>query len=388
MIAVVADLHIGNVSGCLDSVFGDEIIASRTVDILKRFSAMVRKLGRGDHLIIAGDVYHRARPSNIDEITFFECLNVCREREVRVTVIPGNHDCNTRDAATAVLKSARLDHVDVIHEPWVGPIGGVNMALMPHLPKPALDKIIEDHGSYSLYMAHLLRDYPQVNLLIGHAMVAGSGYENEIFFDAADAMEFHIDHFDTTGIKTAILGHIHDNSVYKSADGSRVVYYPGSIVTNNFGEIDDDKMYALIDPKDPSKVSFREFEPDETVYREVTVDLVTKDTFDPDEELVRELAEGAAIKVIVHTWDYARVDTMAIRKRFNQYGKVVKFEIRKTQSERGEVNDDSNSEAVHKEVRYDELFEDYINGSSLPKNLKKRSLELGMGLIKSGVSDD
>ncbi|HHS12365.1 MAG TPA: hypothetical protein ENN03_01200 [bacterium] len=191
--AVTADLHLQA---------GDEY--PERYQALRTLLTCVYKEGIR-HLIIAGDLFHK----DIRNLSDFE--SVCREepfRSIRITVVPGNHDC--------VLDNRRLasDNVTVVDQPVLiqEDLMGMPLLFVPYDSKKTMGEVIAS------FMEEL-KDGRWI--LIGHGdWIQGLGQVNPL--EPGVYMPLTRRDLEQFQPAAAILGHIH-----KPTD-SECVHYPGS----------------------------------------------------------------------------------------------------------------------------------------------------------------
>lgn len=369
---VIADLHIGRKSDTI--MIG--ATPRRDIDISARLTEVVRVAQEhGDStIVVAGDVFDTVHP-RVEAIGIYgKFLADCGRAGIDVYHIPGNHDCDVRLANLQMFTSLAMDNVVEVFDPGIYEIEGTRVAFFPHLPRHVLDRIEEEHGSYSQFFAEHVQ-FNEADVVIGHAMVKGVQYENDIFFEAANAMVFDLEQVAPFG--TAILGHIHDQTEITDRKGR--VIYPGSLTVNNFGEVEDEKGYIRLAKDGPQ---WFPYESSITPYQLVEIDLVSKDHVNFDPETIRPLAEDSIIKIVVRARSRAQVDELAIKRAFNQFGYVSRFEvdIQREEESRRRADEDTR-EAIKTNLNPDEVFDQYMDEQKAGRRVKELARQIGHEVI-------
>lgn len=378
---IVADPHWGNQSGGIPTIKYGYPDVTRTEDVYNRMveaTDVAAKLG--EPLIVAGDISHVPNPLNRYETWIFDWLRYARSRKVQVFIIPGNHDATQMWVNTNVFAAADLPNVVAVCTPSTLVVEDRYVGFYPHLTRKDLSECEERSGSYSEdFIEQFSTSFN--GLLIGHAMVVDSRYDNEVFYESGDAMT--IDGSLMPGLKLAVLGHIHGYARYVSPVTNAVMVYPGSVTTNNFGELDEPKGYIRV-PPDTFEVEHHEWETPETDYLQLDIDLYSKDSF--DESVVQEMCAGAAVKIRVQAREFAQIDERRIRQLVNEVGYLAKFEsqiIRNDDGEREQLVEVANFNHNHPK-----LLEAWLKRKTLDPELEKRCLSLGKGIIAEGLNDE
>jgi len=244
---------------------------------------------------------------------------------------------------------------------------------VPHIPLREQEQIVEEHDELGGYFSTLFGDQ---ELIIGHGMPAGLDYSNDIFFEAGDALSIDVRTFPK--FKLMILGHVHKHLSFKYR--SREVVTPGSATIINFGEVSDEKGYLQVDV--PSLLwHFVPYESEVTPYRDITIDLVSKDTVDLSDSVIRNVSTGAVIKLRVMARDRIQVDEIALRKVFNQYGYVSRFETIIQAS--GASEDDSVDESIiYSDVSPVNMLRKRIMACDASEEIKKLAISMGKEIIE------
>jgi len=376
---IIADLHIGKTN---DSFFDSDGVASQTLDVRKRLKTILAraKLTK-QHIVVAGDVFNRVNPTTQSIAELFLWLKDCKQAKVEVHLMAGNHDAGVNWSNMVMLEGADLPNVTVTVGPsFVGITEGQGIAaytteilLWPHITLTEREKAEQGHGSVSKWVAAM---YPQAEFIITHGQIS-MDYENEIFFEAGDAMNIEPEEFPE--LKLMVLGHVHDHKSNgltnpSSKQITRWVY-PGSLTINNFGEVDDRKGWVEVILSSPGYVyDWYEFPEDVTPWVHVELDLTDKDELSLDERRISDLVSGAVIKITVLAKAHGVVDEAYIRKLFNKYGYVSRFET--------VVEGVVKTTGPQTRLSYKELLEKYLKGVDATKEQKALAFGLGSRIIE------
>ncbi len=243
----LADLHIGKKVHSYSMLEEQRhILCEETMYVIRDNNIEV--------VLIAGDIYDTPMPSGQAVELFDEFLTLLNELNIKVYIIPGNHDSAERMSfASDILKNnsiyiskplnydvdnARLESCELCDE-----YGKVNIYLMPYLRSGNVKEIIDNTDI----------DKNERNILVAHQFVSCIGYENElsdsevISIGGVDNIDVGIfDEFDYVA-----LGHLHAPQHI----GRETVRYAGSILKYSFSETDQKKSFTLIDFREKKNIS-------------------------------------------------------------------------------------------------------------------------------------
>lgn len=360
---ICADLHIGKIS---DSIIIGGVYSqiTDTQTVLNEVRLVAVKTGQT--IVVAGDVFNTTNPPTWVIAVWFGFLADCKKSGVHVVQIPGNHDAGVDWVNLSMVEKADLDNVTIIKKICQVEIDGQLVTFLPHLPLREQELIINEYGSIGNFVTHL---YPDAEFILGHGQIRGIQYSNDIFFEAGDALDINAEDFPVC--KLMVLGHVHKYMIYDWPNGGKTVY-PGSMTITNFGEVDDVKGYLEV--RADLSTEFHIFNSDVTPYQYVVIDLVTKDDVNLDEAVIKDIAFGAVIKIVVTTNDLIKVNESEIRKVFNKWGYVSRFETI-LESVDGEV--DYSEEKSN--LTDAELLEEYLDSLGTDISKKVRALVMAKG---------
>lgn len=227
-----------------------------------------------DLVLVAGDQFDTSSPSPEAERLVYRTLLQMAE-VAPVVMVSGNHDHPRRlEAVAPLLELGRVTCASVVAPPDRGgvvrPVEPARVAMIPFLSQrsivTAADLMALDPdqqgGKYVDRMAAIIealcRDLStdDVNIVVGHVMVHGGevgGGEraaHTVFDYSIPSQAF------PTSLSYVALGHLHRHQRMPAA---APVWYPGSPVQLDFGEVDDRKGVLLVDaePGTPARVEFR-----------------------------------------------------------------------------------------------------------------------------------
>lgn len=372
---VTADLHLGLSS---DS-FTTDGLPSKFTDTLELLREMVQAASKEKDklLVIAGDLFDTSHPKAYVIAGVFEAFGYAQKLEVQIVVLPGNHDCDVRWHALVVAEKANFPNVKVVTAP--NTIGRISY--LPHMPAAVEDSFLKIHGSYGEFFKKNKGD-----ILIGHAHTGGAINSSEVEIEAGNALEFNPKKFPPFDL--VLLGHVHKHQVIKAIVRKKQygIVYPGSPVMCNFGEVNDEKGYLAVNPY-TADWKFVEFETEVHEYKQIKLDLLSKDELDLDPTKIKKAAEGKLLKIIVYARDSLQIEEAKIRKAFNEFGKVVRFEYVVVSPERGSSLQEE--EVVFSGLDHVDLLAQYLmmRGDRLTREERLLAMKLGKEVIAECLSE-
>lgn len=227
-----------------------------------------------DLVLVAGDLFDTSSPPPAAERLVYRTLLQLAE-VAPVVIVAGNHDHPRRlEAVAPLLELGRVIVGAVLSRPDEGgvvrPIEGVRVAMIPFLSQRGIvtasdlmsQSAAEQGGKYADRMAAIIEAFcaglsgDEVNIVVSHLMVHGGelgGGEraaHTVFDYSVPAQSF------PTALTYVALGHLHRHQRMPAA---APVWYSGSPMQLDFGEVDDHKGVLLVDaePGAPAKVEFR-----------------------------------------------------------------------------------------------------------------------------------
>ncbi len=225
-----------------------------------------------DLTVVAGDLFDASSPTALSEEIVWRALMDLAEVSP-VVVVAGNHDSAARlDAVAPLLEMGRVTAVGAPRSPHDGgtiELGdiGVKLALLPFVSQRGIVKAEDIMGSDPDQHAGLFEDRLRrivesltrdmtaetVNVLVSHLTVygalAGGGERQAHIFGYAVPSSLFPGH-----LSYVALGHLHRQ---QKMPHSSAVWYSGSPLQLDFGEVGDQKGVLLVEalPGLPAKVT-------------------------------------------------------------------------------------------------------------------------------------
>lgn len=243
----LADLHLGKKLNDYSLILDQEFVLKQALEIVsdKKISAV----------LISGDVFDRAVPSSFALDLFGKFLFELIKLKVKCYIIAGNHDNIDRlSYLSSIIESADI----YISKPFSGNLqcyslsDDIDIYLMPYLYPQIIRKYYPDIkiSDYNDGIKKVLDDIElnknKVNILLAHQFVA---FDNLIHSDSEQKSVGGVDcvspeifnRFDYVA-----LGHLHcPQRVY-----SDKIRYAGSILKYSFSEINQKKVFTVLDVSD------------------------------------------------------------------------------------------------------------------------------------------
>ncbi len=255
----LADLHIGK------KVNGFSMIDDQKFVLEQVFDVVVEE--KIDSILISGDVFDRSIPNISSLDVFGEFLSKISELKVKIFIISGNHDSQER---LSYLSSFLVKSNIFISPNFEGFIKKISLNkdfdifLMPYL-HPSLikkyfpnDKISSYNEAFEVLLANTKIDKKKINIILAHQFVAKS-YDEIIKSEGEEINVGGLDMINPnlfSDFDYCALGHLH---CPQSVLGDKV-RYGGSILKYSFSEINQKKVFTIVDIKSKNdiKISFKE----------------------------------------------------------------------------------------------------------------------------------
>ncbi len=330
------------------------------MQVLEEITAVAAGV-EADLVLIAGDQFDTSSPAPAAEKMVYQTLLSLAE-VAPVVMVAGNHDHPRRlEAVAPLLKLGRVTVVSSLLRPDEGgverPLQGVRVGMIPFLSQRAIvtaadlmsldsaqqgDKYAERMAAIvTALTADLSSD--EVNLIVGHVMVHGGevgGGEraaHTVFDYSIPAQTFPPE------LSYVALGHLHRHQRMPAA---APVWYSGSPLQLDFGEVDDRKGVLLIEaePGLPAGVEFRPLDSGRRL-------RVVSGTLEQLEEAASDVADTDYVRVVLD--EPARAGLAdAVRAILPQAVDVV---LEQSRRHRGERTRPSRSGRTHRQ-----LFVEYL----------------------------
>jgi DNA repair protein SbcD/Mre11 len=219
-----------------------------------------------DLVLVAGDVYESSAPTPEAQAVALRALLALRDTGAKVVVIAGNHDNPHQfDALRPVMAELDITMLGLPVRPDAGGILEVPgrdgdracLALLPFCSQRYVVRAAElmtgdaaaHAGSYAERMQGLLRALSRdfsadtVNVVVAHCMARGGklgGGER----DAQTVEPYWVSGTAFPSAHYVALGHLH---LTQEIPGAAPIWYCGSPIQVDFGEIDDDKHVLVVE---------------------------------------------------------------------------------------------------------------------------------------------
>lgn len=209
----------------------------------KMFKA-VDELPPNSIITVGGDIVHAKTDMSPELINMVSYLfNGLASRRPTI-VITGNHDANLNnnhrlDALTPIIEANNHPNLFYLRNSGLFEIGDIAVSVMSLLDEP--DK-------YVTYDKIKQPDKYKKLVALYHGTIANSKVDSGL------VLSHGLDWSTFAGFDVVPLGDIHKRQVLSEQDPA--IFYPGSLVQQNYGEVFEDHGYALIDLTDPDKVLY------------------------------------------------------------------------------------------------------------------------------------
>ena len=247
----LGDLHLGKSLGDFDLIEDQRYILDRILEIVDKNNI--------DGVLIAGDVYDRAIPSEAATNLLDYFLKSLAERNVKTFMISGNHDSDDRLNYGSSLFAANQIYISAqfkgsLYKQTVNDeFGEVIIYLLPFVKASQVrhfypeEKIENYDAAVRTILKHTDIDYEKRNVIVAHQFVAGKGTDPELggsegagTLSVGLVEKISYDCFD--GFDYAALGHIHS----PQSVGREEVRYSGSPLKYSLSEVNNDKSVPMI----------------------------------------------------------------------------------------------------------------------------------------------
>ena len=247
----LGDLHLGKSLGDFDLNEDQKYILDQILEIIDEREV--------DGILIAGDVYDRAVPSESATNLLDYFLKCLADKKVKTFMISGNHDSDDRlnygsslFAANHIYISAKFMG-NLYRQTVIDEHGEADIYLLPFVKASQVrhfypeEKIESYDDAVRTILAHAQIDPGKRNILVAHQFVAGKGADPELGGSESAGTQsvglvekIGYDCFD--GFDYVALGHIHS----PQSVGRKEVRYSGSPLKYSLSEVGNDKSVPVI----------------------------------------------------------------------------------------------------------------------------------------------
>ncbi len=248
----LGDLHLGRSLMDYDLIEDQRYMLHEIIGMAKEREV--------DAILVAGDVYDRAIPSEAAVRLFDAFICELAECGIQAFIISGNHDSDERlNYGSSLLEHSGINIAakytgTLYHKTMTDEFGDVNVHLLPFVKASQVRHYLTEEKieSYDDAVRAIIRsaqiDGAARNVIVAHQFVTGSsgskpetsgsemvalqnvGTVEEIGYDCFDAFDY------------AALGHIH----HAQRVGREEVRYSGSMLKYSLSEAEDDKSVPMI----------------------------------------------------------------------------------------------------------------------------------------------
>jgi exonuclease SbcD len=328
-----ADIHFGMENyGFVDEKTG---LHTRLIDFQRSFYFAIKKAIEinADCFIFAGDAYKNSHPTPTHQKILLQCFSKLIEAQIPIVIVVGNHDYPGNDSkahALDVFNFLKIHGCHVFDTPGVKTIetksGKINIVGIPWPSKKHfishsfatkhsqnLNSLVQDVKNFINNCIYSINtQYPSV--LVGHVTVEGgtfSGSERPVsigkdpIFSVSD---LRCDFFDYIA-----LGHLHRFQNLNKKNGCPVIY-SGSPEKIDFGEINDEKSFCIVDIdydcKNNKKTSYETIKTPSRPMYEIVFDETDKEkSIEMAEEEIKQLLVSHAIIKIMYIYNKEKIGT-------------------------------------------------------------------------------
>lgn len=252
-ILAFADLHMGAGAAYADDRLLDQM------KVLEQIATLVFERDI-ELVLIAGDVFHRPRPTPATLLAFRRFTDALATMEVPTIAITGNagHDIEAGDRPCALdLFESRWFRVSRRPELIWDSVSRVNVATLPSVPVSRLVSqsesierapIFDQAAEALLAIAEELHPDeadPAFSILLGHWTISGASLPNGLPVDSLNEPILDAHSLASLGYDAMIFGHIHEHQSFGFAG-----WYCGSPMTVDFGEATNQHGVLILDIRD------------------------------------------------------------------------------------------------------------------------------------------
>ena len=333
-------------------------------EVFKRLYKAVDELPPNSIVTVGGDIVHAKTDMSPELIQMVSNLFEELASRVPTIVICGNHDTNLNnnnrlDALTPIVEASNNPNLFYLRDSGFYEIGNVGLSVMSLLDTKesyiTVDKIPEG------------KTYNQL-LAMYHGTIANSQVDSGLFL--SHGLDWEI----FAGFDAVLLGDIHKRQILSQENP--YMFYPGSLVQQNFGESFDGHGYAILDVRESGKIGCEYFDiPNE--YGFYTLDI--KDGVLPD-----NLSITSKTSVRLRTTNTSPADLKVIlaeiRKKYRN-SEVIVSNLDKTKSEYNiDLGDSINGLDVRNVDYQSTLLKEYLTPHNLDDETLNRVLEINKSL--------
>lgn len=230
-------------------------------DVFEKLFLAVDQLPEESIVTIGGDIVHAKTDMSPELIKMVSYLFTELADRVPTIVITGNHDANLNnnnrlDALTPIVEAINHPNLYYLRNSGLYEVGDVAISVMSLLDAKE-DYITFDKIPNKKTYRHTIAMY--------HGTIANSEVDSGL------TLSHGLDWDTFAGYDLVLLGDIHKRQVLSKEDP--IIFYPGSLVQQNFGEAFDGHGYALVDLGEKGDIKY-EFKDIDNDYGFYTLDII------------------------------------------------------------------------------------------------------------------
>lgn len=244
----IADLHIGKKLNGISLIEDQRYALNQIINMIQDKNI--------DGILMAGDIYQQAQPSNEAMVLFDEFLSRIVNLHVPVFMISGNHDSDQRISYFASLIQQSEVYTTTAFKGTTQVVeieddyGTIYIHLLPFI-KPIdvkkcypNEKVESYQDAIETVLNHSKIDTNKRNILVCHQFITGGATtDSEVF--AIGTLD-NIDHTVFDAFDYVALGHLHN----PQSIGRKEVRYSGSLLKYSLSEVSNKKSITILDIKE------------------------------------------------------------------------------------------------------------------------------------------
>jgi len=231
-------------------------------EVFKKLFEAVDQLPENSIVTIGGDIVHAKTDMSPELINMVSCLFIELANRVPTIVICGNHDTNLNnnnrlDALTPVVEAIGHNNLYYLRNSGLYEIGDVAISVM---------SLLEDKSEYITFDKLPEGKQYKHTIAMYHGTIANSQVDSGL------TLSHGLDWDVFAGFDLVLLGDIHKRQILCKKDP--IVFYPGSLVQQNFGESFEGHGYGLVDLREKGDIKY-DFHDIRNDYGYYTIDVVS-----------------------------------------------------------------------------------------------------------------
>lgn len=239
----ISDLHLGK------RLRGFSLLEDQRDFLFEKTIPLLKEKGI-DILVIAGDIYDLPSPSQDAVVLLDKFLTACAKEDIRVLMIPGNHDSSLRLSYGSHLFQDKGIHIVTDLQDALKPIeiDGARFYLLPffkhHDVNGLFDESFKDYASAMEFLIKKMElNHDFVNILVAHQLVLPSKGELE-FGGSEEVVVGNVGNIPSSLFQDfdyVALGHIH-----KQQKVGENAFYCGSPIKYHVDEFKHKKDFYIV----------------------------------------------------------------------------------------------------------------------------------------------